>query len=250
MPIVTPTGPIFTIDDLDDEVIKKVENRVQDIARARVWLRDAILEVTGNTDLRDDFDQLEVLGPVFNLTASVPTALVQEYAFSNIVPAGDYNQATLDILIWIDYPNNTIRRKLNPKHYQYTDRYQPLIGTPLDWYRFGDNIGFNPVPDKAYQVQARLLRQHPIQWNMLEATQILLSVDWNEILVLVAVEKGWLELEQYEKASAVHTLLYGDPKYPDKPGMVNGRKKRRQQENWRQQRTLSPIKRRYGAGSY
>lgn len=58
MLVVGSSGLIFTIDDLDDEVIARVENRTSDIGRARIWLRDAILEISSNPDFRNEFDQL------------------------------------------------------------------------------------------------------------------------------------------------------------------------------------------------
>jgi hypothetical protein len=230
-----------TIGSLADDVIIKVENRTSDVARARIWLRDAILEVSGNTEFRDDFDELEVLGPTFNLTIGA-----QEYAFPvQLVPVGDFNLATLDIMLWIDPPTNLLRRKLRNTSYQEADKFQILNATPNSWYRFGNTVGFIPVPDKTYQVQARLLRQHPINDSALEITQILLPRDWNEILCWSAAERGFAELLEYEKAAAIHAMLHGDPKYPERPGLIAGRKKRREREDWRQEKALRPIVRRY-----
>lgn len=243
MPVLGPGGAlIFSIADLAGEVIPKVENRTSDIQRAYTWVRDALIEIAGNPDLRDEFSELEVFGPPFNLTGGATTALsTQEYDEANLVPSGDFNQATLDILIWRDPPGNTIRQKLNMSHYQEADKSVVITAVPTSWYRFGGNIGFYPSPDKGYQVQARILRVHPINNNVLQATQILLPRDWNDIIVWAAVERGFMELEEYEKASNIHTLLHGDPKYPSKPGMLNGRKKKRSQEAWRTTGRLRPI---------
>lgn len=246
MPILSPTGTIFLISDLATEVIKKVENRSTDIQRAYQWLVDAIIEVSSDPDYRDEFAELEILGPTFNLTGSTTASLsVQEYDETNIIPTGDINVATLDILIWRDPPFNTVRQKLDPSHYQETDKSVVTLAPPISWYRFGGQIGFYPSPDLNYQVQARVLRQHPIADSAIQTTQILLPRDWNEILVWAAVEKGFAELEEYEKAQAVHTLLYGDPRYPSKPGMVNGRKKKRSKEAFRTSQGLRPV-----VGSY
>jgi hypothetical protein len=241
MPVVNTSGQLqFYISDLQGDVLIKVENRVQDVARAQVWLRDAIIEIAGSPDYRDDFCELEEFGPLFNLTPGT-----QEYAESNLVPAGDVNQATLDILMWTDPGTNAIRKKLNPSHYQETDRFNVNNSQPTKWYRFSTNIGFYPVPDKAYQVQTRILRNHPINDAGLGGTVILLPRDWNEILVWSAVERGFAELEEFEKAGAVHAMLFGDPKYPTKPGLVAKRKKKREQEAWRQEQQLRPICRPY-----
>src|SRR5437868_4931278 len=178
-----PLPVTFTIQQLENEVLLRCENKVSDISRTDIWLRDALLEITSNPDFRNEFDLLEIIGPAYNLTIGS-----QEYDFGNIVPTGDYNVATLDVLIWQDPPTNSIRRKLNQSHYQKADNFQPTLALPTEWYRFADTIGFTPVPDKAYQVQARLLRQHPINDNQLNQTQILIPREWNEILVWAAVE--------------------------------------------------------------
>src|ERR1700733_2763238 len=121
MPVLTPTGVQFYINDLVNEVLVRTENRTTDIARAAVWIRDSLLEIASNPDYRDDFQELEEWGPTFNLQGgnSLTTAL-QEYPEASIVPSGDVNNAFLDIMVWIDYPANNDRRKLDVSHYQKT----------------------------------------------------------------------------------------------------------------------------------
>src|SRR6267154_4466759 len=106
----------FQISDLKNEVILRVENRTTDTARADIWIRDSLLEITSNPDFRDEFDQLEEYGTPFSLTPQI-----QEYDESNLIPIGDFNTATLDVLIWQDPPTNQIRRKLGFSHYQKAD---------------------------------------------------------------------------------------------------------------------------------
>lgn len=237
MPVLTPTGVQFLIADLENEVILRLENRTQDTGRADVWIRDTLIEVTSDTDFRDDFIELEEYGPLFNLTPKQ-----QEYTeFQQLVPGGDVNVATLDILIWQDPPFNTLRRKLGPSHYQKADNFQPTFALPTEWYRFNTSIGFTPIPDLAYQIQTRMLKAHPINDNQLNQTLILIPRDWNEILVWGAVERGFLELLEFDKAAKIHMMLHGDPRYPEKVGLLNGRKKQRTREAWRDTQALRPI---------
>jgi len=241
MPVLTPTGIAFHISDLDNEVILRVENRTTDLSRADIWLRDALIEISSDPNFRDEFSELEVLGPKFNLTVGL-----QEYPETNLMPVGVVNVATLDIVRWADPPTNNLRQKLSWSHYQEADRSQfSVTSLPTNWYRFAGNIGFDPVPDKAYQVQMRALKFHPITDNQLNQTVILLPRDWNEILVWAAAERGFMELLEYEKAQQIHVLLYGDPKYPARPGVINGRKKKREQEAWRESSPLRPVVRTY-----
>lgn len=246
MPILSKTGIVFQISDLAGEVIQKVENRTTDLVRAYAWLKDSLIEIAGNSDYRDEFVELEVFGPTFTLTGGTKPISsgglsVQEYSELNLLPAGDINMSTLDVMIWRDPPTNSTRQKLQPSHYQEADKSVVITSVPTSWYRFGGNIGFYPSPDKNYQIQSRVLIQHPIADAAIQTTQILLPREWNEILVMAAVEKGFIELGEYEKAGSVHTLLYGDPRYPGKPGMVNGRKKKRGREAWRTTGRLQPI---------
>src|SRR5580700_3307756 len=97
MPISIPQS---TIVNLESEVILRVENQTTQTARADVWIRDSILEIAGNTDYRDDFDQLEEYSGLVNLIGGGIGVSVQEYPFSNWVPPGDYNISTLDVMLW------------------------------------------------------------------------------------------------------------------------------------------------------
>jgi hypothetical protein len=239
--IATPQNPAFS--SLGSEVIIRSENRLPEINRTYVWLKEALLEISGNPDYRDDFLELEEFGPKFILTPGT-----QEYNQILLVPNGDFLLATLDILIWQNPPINTIRRKLNPTHFIDADKISaPIVSLPTQWYRFGASIGFDPTPDKAYQVQVRLLRQHPINDSQLSTTICLLPRDWHDILIWSAVERGFMENNEYEKAQAVHTLLYGDPKDSTKPGLIKSRKKTRSREAWREQQALRPRVARYSS---
>jgi hypothetical protein len=237
-----------TIATLEPNVIKKVENRTTEAANVDRWIRDALVEIAGNSDYKDDFDELEVLGPTYNLTIGV-----QPYDFSNFLNPGDYNLGTLDFMIWIDPPNNTKRKQLMPTHYQDADKYLQAQSIPAEWFRFADQVLFTPPPNNTYQVQARILRQHPITdyentSSQLSTTVILLPREWNEILEWAAAMRGFMELLEYEKAANIRQLLYGDPKHPEKPGLIEGVKKRRKREGFRQTVGLRPIIRSYGWG--
>lgn len=243
MPILQPLDSTLlggiTIGELATiEVIPKCENRVSDVVRAYGWVRDALIELSSDPQHRGEFDELELAGPTFNLTPRK-----QEYSFSgNFVAPGDYALAGLDILLWNDPPTNVQRRKLRWTHYQHADMMVGGISfsLPQMWYRFGDNIGFVPIPDKAYQVQSRLYLMHNILAD-LKSTVVQLPRDWYEIIVMSALERGWIELEEYEKSSAIHQLIYGDPARPNRPGMITNLKKRREREAWRHEGAMRPV---------
>jgi hypothetical protein len=234
----------YLFSSLENEVLLRMEGRVEDTLRADVWLQDALLEMTSDPKLRDEFDELEVIGPTFNLTGGAVGVSVQEYAFSNLLNAGVYNTSTLSMLIWTDPPKNQNRWSLSATNYQDADQITPFPGLPVKWYRYGDNIGFVPTPDRNYQVQARIYKEHPLG-NPLSTTNVLLANDWREPLILAAVLRGYIEMGEFEKAAKLKILLYGDPTKPDEPGLMYKRKKRRDKEMWRRQQSLSPRVRRY-----
>jgi len=239
MPILGPATTVFTIATLGPAVVRKVENRINDLQLAYEWIAEAIIEITMDQQLRNDLTELEVVGPTFNLTIGQ-----QEYPDTNFIntTAGDVNMASVDIMEWIDYPANSIRIKLLPTHYQETDKFIVVNSLPVKWYRYGLNIGVYPIPDQPYQVQSRYLKQHPIYWDNLGATPILLTMNWYEIIKLAAAQKGFLELEEYEKADSIGKLLRGDPDdRKASPGMLYGRKLQRERESWRQEQGLKPM---------
>ena len=235
----------YTFGSIEQEVLIRMENRVEDTSRADIWLRDSLLEMTSDPTLRDEFDELEVIGPTFSLIGGATGISVQEYPFSNLLPPGAYNTSTLSVLIWTNPPQNTNRWSLAATNYQDADQITPFPGLPVKWYRYGDSIGFVPTPDLNYQIQARIYKQHPINDVNLPATVVLIADDWREVLILAAVIRGFIELNEFEKAAKLKILLYGDPDKPEEPGLMYKRKKRRDKEMWRRQQSLSPRVRRY-----
>lgn len=249
MPIVPPAGPTqFFFSDLGPEVILRTENRTTDLARAYVWLSEAVIELSTDGDLRDEFPQLEEYGNTVNLTVGQ-----QEYDdISNFVPATMVNDATLDFLIWIDPPTNSKRKRLDYVSYQEADKFLYANAQPIQWYRFSNVIGFYPQPDQAYQVQPRIVQQHPINDSNLSATQFLLPRNWKAITILLAVMHGFIELEEYEKAGEIRKHLYGvvDPGNGKviSPGLIYRTKKQKEREGWRKEMILRPTVRPYSYG--
>jgi hypothetical protein len=248
VPILTPgQATVFTINDLvtmPSGVLQKVENRSTDTAQAWQWVVDALLELSTDRELRNEFDQLEEYGNMFNLTVGQ-----QEYDdIECFVPGGDINTSTLDFLLWIDPPNNTQRRRLDMISYQEADKWQASNAQPIQCYRFSDLIGFYPIPDQTYTVQPRIQRQHPINDTNIGATPILLPRDWNEIICWAAAMRGYADLKEYEASQKIHDLLYGagdENTAKRSPGMIMRRKKRREQEAWRKEMPLRPVVRTY-----
>src|SRR5690348_8782481 len=159
--VLQPLTPQARISDLESEVILKVENRTTDTARADVWLRDSLVEIAGNPDYRDSFPELEVVGPTFNLTGGPIGVSIQEYDENNFITVADFNIKSLLFFIWTDFPTNSNRKQLIPTSYQDATTFTSQSSLPVEWYRYGGNIGFEPTPNQNYQVQADYMRRHP-----------------------------------------------------------------------------------------
>jgi len=253
MPILsstTSTNTEVTFADLEPEIIRKLENDTSAASDIDRWLRDSLIEIAGNPDYRDSFPELEEFGPLYNLTGGPVGVTVQEYPEGDFIPDGDFLIKTLDFMIWIDYPTNSKRRQLDPTQFQDTDKYQSYPSLPVQWYRFGLNIGFQPPPDQNYQVQARIMRRHPITdyfntEGILNTTVILLPAEWYEVLEWAAAMRGYMEKLNYQRANEIKLMLWGDPAHPnDNPGLIASIKTKRRSEAWLVQQPLRPIIRR------
>jgi hypothetical protein len=238
---------VATIVNLEAEVILKCENRATSTARVDIWIRDTLIEIAGNPDYRDSFPELEVIGPLFNLTGGVQGIAVQEYPETNFITISDFLIKTLDFLIWTDYPTNTNRKQLNPSNFQDSDKFISVPSLPVEWYRYGTTIGFNPPPNLNYQIRARYMRRHPIvdyfnASGLLNTTLILLPNEWYEVLEWAAAMRGFMELLNFERAAQIRTMLFGDPEHPnDNPGLIASIKTKRRAEAWLAQQALRPV---------
>lgn len=247
-----------TLKDLEQEVVQKLENRTTNTNNIDRYLRDAIIELTSNPDLRDSFPDLEERGPAYNLQGGPISFSVREYPESNFIWPVDENAKVLNIIVWIDFPFNTRWNKLNPGVFQESDKFRQGPSLPVDWYRYGKNIGFDPSPNRNYRVQASYQRQHPINdWfnsaGLLNRTIILMDQAWFEILEWTAAMRGFAELLNYPRADEIFQMIWGKPDPNNSgerlPGLITNVKTKRQSERWLQQQPLRPLIRGSGWGS-
>ena len=65
-------------------------------------------------------------------------------------------------------------------------------------------LEFDPVPDKVYQLTLRYRLRPP---ELIQGGAHLLTREWDEVLITMAVQKGWEALEQWEKAGAQKQIV-------------------------------------------
>ena len=69
--------------------------------------------------------------------------------------------------------------------------------------------------------------------------------DWLEILDYEAQMRGFIDLQEPDKAAGVRQLLYGNPKKPGMPGLIKQRLTRIQAEYENANYGIRPRKQRY-----
>lgn len=96
-------------------------------------------------------------------------------------------------------------------------------GPPTIYGTRAKQILVRPIPDK----------QYPFIWDVwllpavdqtdatsINASEVLLPLDWIEIMQYMAALRGHIALLERDKAGEIHTLLYGDPTNVDQPGLI------------------------------
>jgi hypothetical protein len=166
----------------------------------------------------------------------------------------------------LDYPSNaraiksitlgfpastpTSERPLYKRNKAIINRYASTpTGVPSIWAPYAYQIHLRMVPDDAYPLIVDFWRKVIPDPEDINNTLIEVPDDWLEIVEYAAQERGWIDLQEYEKANAVHVFLWGDPKMGKKnPGLVKQRLTRIQAEYENANYGMRPRLARYGAG--
>ena len=104
----------------------------------------------------------------------------------------------------MDIRNEFDQQKLRKFDPTELDKATRTVGTPYRYARFADQIELDPTPDKDYTMTTRW-RLRPAE--LVNGGNHLLTREWDEILVMIGVQKGWEALEQWDKANAQKQLI-------------------------------------------
>jgi hypothetical protein len=99
--------------------------------------------------------------------------------------------------------NDTIEKKLKKFDVTEMDRVSRSVGLPFRYGRFADQIELDPTPDREYDMTIRWRIRPP---ELINGGEHLLTREWDEPLLTLAVQKGWESLEQWEKSKAQKVL--------------------------------------------
>jgi len=155
------------------------------------------------------------------------------------------------IVIGIPAANPQSFPPLIKKNMALLDRYGPQPGTPSLWAPFGGNYFLRQVPNDSYSLTIRFWIRPQIQrltgtQNADPATTLFVPDDWIEILDYSSQLRGYMDLQEFDKAQVIRVLLYGDPANTKKePGLIKANLRRIQAEHENNQYGLRPRIRRY-----
>jgi hypothetical protein len=104
----------------------------------------------------------------------------------------------------INIRNDTEEQKLRKFDPTEIDKVSRTAGPPYRYGRFADQIELDPTPDRDYNMTTRW-RLRPLE--LVNGGEHLLTREWDETLITIAVQKGWESLEQWDKSNAQKNLV-------------------------------------------
>lgn len=204
-----------TISDLSVDVIFGLGGRSDLQARSYSWLKQAYLEIGSNCPLETleaSEDNLTVYGiDAYDYPATARAIKV----LSVVLSAGQ---------------TIPIRKRSMQVIDQYPGPDSNMTGLPCIWAPFANQLFLRPVPNGSYTLRQRFWRKPTIE-TVVETTELLVPDDWLEVLVLAAVARGHIALNERDKANQIQTLLHGDPAHQqENPGLIKTKLRRQQAE--------------------
>jgi hypothetical protein len=175
------------VNELRSELIWRLGNRTDLAGRSVTWLNDAYFEL--------------LLSPRFTFFE-----LDRIYQFETVVMQRVYDVVTMipDLWIVLDLRNETMQQKMARFHWSEFDRKWRVYAVPVRYARYARTVELDPTPDKVYQITMRYRLRPP---QLIQDGAHMLTREWDEVLITMAVQKGWEALEQWDKAMAQKQIV-------------------------------------------
>lgn len=210
---------------IGDEVIPVVSllgGRSDKTAQIAVWLANAYRDLASTLP----FETLECTH-----IGVFPVTLLGRWPAYNTIDYPEHCRAIKSINIGQPAPSPAAWRPVFKRNVNIIDRYASVNpSVPAVWAPFRDHLVFAPPSNGPYPYIMRYWRKVVIDPRRLNDTVIELPEDWLEIVEYGAAMRGFLDLQQPDRSAAIRTMLYGNPKHPDKPGLIKQRLLRIQAE--------------------
>jgi hypothetical protein len=214
---------MISYDAIVTEVTARLGNR-QDIAsRIGRWINYALFELLLNP--RYSFFELDSGPVVFFTAAGVGTYLLTSDSASGATPdsgiggasgggaggggvggGGTGGSGIVPQGFWfiLDLRDNTNSRRIRRVHYTEIDKVTQTTGQPVRYYRYGNTITLDPVPDATYEIQLRF-RLRPS--DFVPGSNLILGTEWEEPVITMATIRGFEALDMRNKAQEQRQIL-------------------------------------------
>lgn len=178
-------------DAVKTEVVARLGNRTDIASRADVWINDAMYELLMNP--RHSFHELDVLHEnIFTTQPSIRTYdIVADIGFT-------------DFWFVLDIRDRDNNRKLDQVHWQVLDRLARVNGISTRFVHYGSTIEFDPIPLTAVTMDIRYRRRPS---TVGAGQDFPVSREWEEVLTVMAMIKGYEALQRPEDATNQRALL-------------------------------------------
>lgn len=161
-------------------------------------------------------------------------------------PEGVRAIKTLSMNVFNNAPQPIKRRDIKIiRRYNTTSQ----TGPPSIYGTVAKQILVRPIPDQGY----------PFTWDVwllpavdqtststINASTVLLPLDWIEIMEYMATLRGHIALLERDKAAEIHQLLYGDPTDNTQPGLIKTKLLIHSAESYDSDFAIRPKIRAYG----
>lgn len=164
-------------DTIQTEVLARLGNRTDITSRLPVWINDAYYEILMAP--RFAFYELD------KQATAVTTTSLRAYTLPT------------DLWFILSVRDTTNNRKIRRSHWNIYDKRAATEGIPSTYARFGSTIELDPTPDGAYTLIIRY-RYRPSELS--SGVSPIVGREWDELLTVLSVIKGFEALEQPEKA--------------------------------------------------
>lgn len=204
-----------TIGDRVKVISDLLGNRPDQAAKISGWILNGYRDIAHSIP----FEELEATANVL----CIPT--IAEYDYPS--DARGINFITLGV----PASNPTSNPPLWKRNIAIIRRYsKSTTGVPSIWAPYNSQIHLRQVPNDGYPMTIDYWRKVQVDSEDINGTVIEVPDDWIEIVDYAAQIRGYIDLQQPDRAGAIRTLLYGNPKFPDKPGLIKQRLTRIQSE--------------------
>lgn len=173
-----------SFDAIKTEVKSRLGNRTNIDSRLNVWINDAYFELLLNP--RFNFFELD------KAAQASTAALIRSYDLPT------------DLWYILDIRDDTNNRKLRRRHWETFDRRSHNEGQPNLYARFGLSVELDPTPDAVYTLIIRY-KFRPV--DLVSGGSPAIGREWDEVITVLSVIKGFEALEEQEKAGLQRQIL-------------------------------------------